>query len=295
MNNFSTSRALFSRNFSLNLGGHLLELSSPAIMGIINATPDSFHQGSRVPEPGVAVELARKMLDEGALILDVGAVSSRPGAPEISESEEIERITPVLEAIRREFPDVAISVDTWRSSVVLRMKEQFGIQMVNDISAGKFDPEMFRTVADLGISYVMMHMQGEPANMQDDPEYENVVDEILQFFGERIHKLRKLGVNDVVIDPGFGFGKTLEQNYHLLRELDAFAILELPLMVGLSRKSMIYKTLNCEPGAALNGTTAANMAALLGGASILRVHDVKEAMETVKIYRQIVESMPGSV
>lgn len=235
------------------------------------------------------------MLDEGAAILDVGAASSRPGAPEISEAEEVERITPVMEAIRNELPDAAISVDTWRSGVARRMHKQFGIQMVNDISAGRFDTEIFNTVADLGLSYVMMHMQGNPADMQDTPEYENVVDEVLQFFGERVYRLRKLGVNDVVIDPGFGFGKTMEHSYQLLRELDAFAIMELPLMVGLSRKSMIYKTLNSEPGAALNGTTAAHMAAMLGGASILRVHDVKEAVESVKVFRQITNRRPGSV
>ncbi len=289
MNNFSTSSTLFSRNFSLNLGGKLLELSSPAVMGIINATPDSFFQGSRVPEPGVAVELAKRMLQEGAAILDVGAISSRPGAQEITEIEEVERISPVIEAIRNEVPDAILSVDTWRSGVARTLHKRFGIQMINDISAGIQDPQMFSTVAELGIAYVMMHMQGTPENMQESPQYKNVVDDLLQFFGERIYKLRKLGVNDVVVDPGFGFGKTLEQNFQMLRELDAFAILELPLMVGLSRKSMIYKSLESDPSDALTGTTAAHMAALLSGASILRVHDVKEAVETVKIFRQIVK------
>jgi dihydropteroate synthase len=295
MNNFSTSTTLFSRNFSLNLGGKLLDLNTPVVMGIINATPDSFFQGSRVPEPTVAVEIARKMLDEGATILDVGAVSTRPGAAEIPEEEEVERISPVVEAIRDSLPEAAISVDTWRSGVARTMHQRFGIHMVNDISAGSLDPKMFATVADLGIAYVMMHMQGIPETMQDSPQYANVVDDIIQFFGKRIYKLRKLGVNDVVVDPGFGFGKTHEQNYHILRELDAFAMLELPLMVGLSRKSMIYKSLETDPASALNGTTAAHMAALMGGSSILRVHDVREAVESVKIFRQIVNRPANTV
>ena len=267
-----------------------MDLSTPVVMGIINATPDSFFQGSRLPEPARAAEVAREMLEEGAVILDVGAVSSRPGAEEITVEEELGRLSPVVEAIRTEFPECAISVDTWRSSVAKAMVQRHGIDMINDISAGQMDPHMFSTMADLGVPYVMMHMQGIPGNMQDSPEYKNVVDDLLQFFGERIYKLRKLGVNDVVVDPGFGFGKTLEQNYQLLRELDAFAILELPMMVGISRKSMIYKALENEPEQALNGTTAAHMAALMGGASILRVHDVKAAVETVKIYQQIVDN-----
>lgn len=280
---------LFSRNFSLNMGGQLLNLGTPAVMGIINATPDSFFEGSRVPEPGHAVEVARKMLAEGAKILDVGAVSTRPGAREISESEEMERLTPLLEALRQEFPDVYISVDTWRSGVAKTMTDRFGIQMINDVTAGQTDPQMFSTIAQLDLAYVMMHMQGTPETMQEAPLYVNVVDDLIQFFGERIFKLKKLGVNDIVVDPGFGFGKTMEQNFHLLREFDAFTILELPIMAGLSRKSMIYKTLESEPSEALTGTTAAHMAALLGGASILRVHDVKEAVETIKIFDKIVK------
>ena len=289
MNNFSTSTTLFSRNFSLNMGGQLLKLSTPVVMGIINATPDSFFQGSRVPEPGVAVEVAKRMLNEGASILDVGAISTRPGANEIPEDEEVDRISPVIEAIRNEIPDAFISVDTWRSGVARTLHKRFAIQMINDISAGESDPQMFSTVAELDLAYVMMHMQGTPETMQDSPQYDNVVDDLLQFFGKKIYKLKKLGVNDVVIDPGFGFGKTTEHNFQLLKNLDAFAILELPLMVGLSRKSMIYKSLETSPTEALTGTTAAHMAALLGGTSILRVHDVKEAIETIKIFSQIVK------
>ena len=287
MNNFSTSSPLFSKNLSLNLDGKIMNLSTPRVMGIINATPDSFYGGSRVSEPALALEKAREMINQGADILDVGAVSSRPGSQEISETEELERLSPVLEAIREDFPDFPVSVDTWRAGVASTVRERFRIQLINDISAGNFDPDMFPTMAKLEIPYIIMHMQGSPANMQDDPAYENLVDELLQFFAERVYKLRKLGLNDIVIDPGFGFGKTLEQNYKLLGQLDSFRILELPLMAGISRKSMIYKLLDSEPDDALNGTTAAHMALLLKGARLLRVHDVQAAVETVKIFQQI--------
>ena len=287
MNNFSTSKALFSKNLSLNLGGVIMDLSTPRVMGIINVTPDSFYDGSRVPGPEEALEKARQMIEQGADILDVGAVSTKPGSVEISESDELERLSPTLEALRENFPEIPLSVDTWRSGVVLSVNERFGVHMINDISAGTLDPKMFSTVAKLGIPYVMMHMQGTPRTMQDEPAYENVVDDLLQFFAERVYKLRKLGVNDIIIDPGFGFGKTLEQNYKLLSEFDSFRILELPLMAGISRKSMIYKLLESEPDQALNGTTAAHMAVLLKGASLLRVHDVAAARETVKIFQQI--------
>jgi dihydropteroate synthase len=287
MKNFSTSSPLFSKNLSLNLDGKIMNLSTPRVMGIINATPDSFYGGSRVSEPALALEKAREMINQGADILDVGAVSSRPGSQEISETEELERLSPVLEAIREDFPDFPVSVDTWRAGVARTVRERFGIQLINDISAGSFDPDMFPTMAKLEIPYIIMHMQGSPANMQDDPAYENLVDELLQFFAERVYKLRKLGLNDIVIDPGFGFGKTLEQNYKLLGQLDSFRMLELPLMAGISRKSMIYKLLDSEPDDALNGTTAAHMALLLKGARLLRVHDVQAAVETVKIFQQI--------
>ncbi len=295
MKNFFTSRPLFSRNLSININGQIMDLSVPRVMGIINTTPDSFYQGSQIPEPARAVETAREMINSGAAILDIGAVSSRPGAEEVSQEEELNRLSPVLEALRNEFPDFPLSVDTWRSEVARAVHQQFRVCMINDISAGRFDSKMFSTISELGIPYVMMHMQGTPENMQDSPDYENVIDELLQFFGERVHMLRKRGVNDIIIDPGFGFGKTIEQNYRLLHYLDSFQMMELPLMVGISRKSMIYKTLDLEPGEALNGTTASHMAALLKGASLLRVHDVKEAVETVKIFQQIVESRSNKV
>ena len=287
MNNFSTSDSLFSQNLSLNLGGSFMSLSTPKIVGIINTTPDSFYAGSRVPEPGQAVERAREMIEQGADILDIGAVSSRPGSEDVPESVEMERFIPVLEALREAFPDFPLSIDTWRSGGARSLREQFGINMINDISAGEVDPEMFQTIAQLGIPYVMMHMQGTPSTMQQDPVYHHVVNDLLQFFADKIFQLRQLGVIDMVIDPGFGFGKTLEQNYMLLRELDSFRVFELPLMVGISRKSMIYNVLGSDPDHALNGTTAAHMALLLKGANLLRVHDVQAAVETVKIFRQI--------
>lgn len=264
-----------------------MDLSIPRVMGIINASPDSFFTGSRVAEPSQALEKAREMIEQGADILDVGAVSSRPGAQEISAAEELERLSPVLEIIREAYPDFPVSVDTWRAEVARTVKERFDIQLINDISAGAFDPGMFPTMARLGIPYIIMHMQGTPENMQDNPSYRNVVDELLQFFADRVYSLRKLGLNDIVLDPGFGFGKTLEQNYKILNQLDSFQMLELPLMAGVSRKSMIYKLLETNPDQALNGTTALHMALLLQGVRLLRVHDVKPAVETVKIFQQI--------
>jgi len=287
MNNFSTSDSLFSKNLSLNLGGSFMSLSTPKIMGILNTTPDSFYAGSRVPEPGQAVERAREMIEQGADILDIGAVSSRPGSEDIPESVELDRFIPVLEALREAFPEFPLSIDTWRSGVARSLREQFGINMVNDISAGEFDPEMFPTIAQLGIPYVMMHMQGTPSTMQEDPVYHQIVNDLLQFFADKIFQLRQLGVIDMIIDPGFGFGKTLEQNYILLKEFETFRMFELPVMAGISRKSMVYKVLESDPDHALNGTTAAHMAVLLRGANLLRVHDVRAAVETVKIFRQI--------
>lgn len=285
MNNFSTSRSLFSGNLSLNLNGRLLDLSTPGIMGIINATWDSFYEGNRSPDPVTAVEMAGKMIRHGADILDLGAVSSRPGAQQVSQEEELGRLLPVLEALRSEYPEFPISVDTWRSGVVTEAHKRFRIDMVNDISAGQLDPGMFSVIAETGLPYIMMHMQGTPDTMQHEPQYANVVDDLLRFFGERIDRLKKLGANDLVIDPGFGFGKTMEQNYTLLRELDAFRMLELPILVGISRKSMIYSALELNQDHALNGTTAAHMAALIKGANLLRVHDVEAAAETVKIFQ----------
>lgn len=288
MKNFSTTFPMFSREFSLNLNGEPVSMSEPLVMGILNATPDSFYGGSRYADPSDAARAAGEMLEQGARLIDVGGASSRPGAEEISEEEELNRLRPVMEVLRNELPDALVSIDTWRSGVVRELHRQFRIDMVNDITAGLWDPALAETVAELGIPYLIMHMQGTPSDMQVDPSYTDVTDDLLQFFGGRIHHLRRLGINDILIDPGFGFGKTTEQNYQLLRELDAFGVLELPVAVGISRKGMIYKPLGCTPEEALNGTTAAHMAALMRGANLLRVHDVKAAVETVKIFLQLI-------
>ncbi|MDO9138561.1 MAG: dihydropteroate synthase [Lutibacter sp.] len=267
---------------SINCNGTLIDLSAPKVMGILNCTPDSFFDGGKYHNSTAIVNQVEKMLSEGATFIDVGAYSSRPGAKHISEEEELDRILPVIKLLISEFSSVLISVDTFRSSVAERCIYQ-GACIVNDISAGEMDANMFSTVAKLQIPYVMMHMQGTPQNMQQNPTYENVVTDLLYYFSKKIAELHKLGVNDIITDVGFGFGKTTEHNYQLLTHLELFKNLETPLLAGLSRKGMLYKPLNITADAALNATTAANTIALLHGASILRVHEVKEAVEAVKI------------
>jgi len=258
-------------------------------MGIINITDDSFYEGSRYNDPQSIVRGARKMVNEGVDIIDAGAFSSRPGATPISEEEEFDRLHMALYALRNEFPELVISVDTYRASIAETMVKEYKVDIINDISGGEMDPEMIKTIGKLKVPYIIMHMKGTPENMQKEPEYDNIVDEILRFFGSKVSTLVKEGVNDIIVDPGFGFGKTLEHNYTLLNHLDSFRMLELPIMVGISRKSMIYKILDVHPEESLNGTTAVHMAALLKGANILRVHDVKPAKETVKIFDEIVK------
>lgn len=287
MNKFSTPTSIFSKNISLNINGKIMDLSTPRVMGILNATPDSFYEGSRLQDHRKAMDKAATMIRDGADFLDVGAVSTRPGASPVTAEIEKERLKSILEPIRDLWPEFPVSVDTWRSEIAAWAHENYQIQLINDISAGSFDEKMFPTMARLGIPYILMHMQGTPENMQDDPDYIQVVDDLLSFFSERVEALRKLGMTDIIIDPGFGFGKSLEQNYELLRELDSFQILELPILVGISRKSMIYKVLETEPDHALNGSTALHMAALMKGARLLRVHDVKEAVECIRIFQQI--------
>ncbi|MDP3358924.1 MAG: dihydropteroate synthase [Lutibacter sp.] len=267
---------------SINCNGTLIDLSAPKVMGILNCTPDSFFDGGKYHNSASIINQVEKMLCEGATFIDVGAYSSRPGAKHISEEEELERILPVIKLLISEFSSVLISVDTFRSNVAERCIHH-GACIVNDISAGEMDANMFSTVAKLQIPYVMMHMQGTPQNMQQNPTYENVVIDLLYYFSKKIAELHKLGVNDIITDVGFGFGKTTEHNYQLLTHLELFKNLETPLLAGLSRKGMLYKPLNITANAALNATTAANTVALLNGASILRVHDVKEAVEAVKI------------
>ncbi len=267
---------------SLNCKGKLLDLSTPVIMGILNITPDSFYDGGQITGVDSALRLAESMLIEGALILDIGGQSTRPGAKSINSTEEWKRIGPSLISIKKHFPDAIISIDTFYSEVAKNAVEE-GASIINDISAGEFDKGMFSFVLQRQVPYILMHMKGSPENMQENPQYENVVSEVLNYFINRVSHLKMMGLNDIIIDPGFGFGKTIENNFSLLKNLSLFQILDCPILAGVSRKSMITKTLNISPAEALNGTTALNAFALLNGASILRVHDVAEAMEANKL------------
>ena len=269
---------------TINANGRLLDLSHPRIMGILNITPDSFYAESRTETESAILARCRQIIEEGGDIIDVGAYSSRPHALHISMEEEMKRLRKGLKIISREYPDAIISIDTFRAEVARMCVEEFGAAIINDIAAGSMDPGMFSTIARLGVPYIIMHMQGTPQNMQDHPHYGNVVKEVIYFFSEKVQLLRDIGVKDIIIDPGFGFGKTLADNYKLLNELDEFAILKLPLLVGVSRKSMIYKLLDETPQQALNGTTAIHAIALMKGANLLRVHDVRAAYETVRIF-----------
>jgi dihydropteroate synthase len=262
-----------------------MDLSVPKVMGILNVTPDSFYSSSRyLSEEGI-LSRSGQMIEEGVDILDVGACSTRPGIELVSEEEELLRLRLALHLIRRRWPALPVSVDTFRAKVADVVVREFGVDLINDISGGSMDAMMFETVAKLQIPYILMHMQGEPSTMQDAPVYEEIVSDICRFFSDKVSQLRRLGVNDVILDPGFGFGKTLDHNYELLRRLDDFRLFELPILVGVSRKSMIYKKLGVAPELALNGTSILNTLALTGGASILRVHDVKEAKECVELYQ----------
>lgn len=267
----------------INVNGLLLDLSVPCVMGILNITPDSFYASSRMQ---TEVEISRRteqILAEGAGIIDVGAYSSRPNAENVSPQEEMERLRMGLSVLRRVCPDAVVSVDTFRADVARMCVEEFGVAIINDIAAGEMDTDMFRTVAELNVPYIMMHMQGTPQNMQKHPHYDNVLKEVFLYFAQKVQQLRDLGMKDIILDPGFGFGKTVEHNYELLAHLEEFRVFELPLLVGVSRKSMIYRLLGGTPQDALNGTTVLDTICLLKGADILRVHDVREAVETVKI------------
>ncbi|MCX6325365.1 MAG: dihydropteroate synthase [Bacteroidia bacterium] len=271
----------------INAGGKLLDLEIPKVMGILNITPDSFYKGSRYNTDEDVLRTAVRMMEEGADILDVGGYSSRPGAVDISPEEEGNRVLKSIRLISRELPDAIISVDTFRAEVAREAIVECGALMINDISGGDADSEMFSVVEKLNVPYIMMHMNGDPRTMQDNPVYEDVVADILKWFGERIFKLQSVGVKDIIIDPGFGFGKTVDHNFELLRRLGDFSIAGLPLLIGVSRKSMIWKTLRITADEALNGTSVLNAVALANGADILRVHDVKEAVQTVKLIQKI--------
>ena len=273
----------FFHTYSLNLHGRLVTIDRPWVMGIINVTPDSFYSGSRVNDERSLIERVRQMLDEGADVLDVGACSTRPGSEQVDARQEMERLQWALGVMRREAPDAIISVDTYRADVARRCVEEWGADIVNDISGGLIDEAMFATVAELQVPYVLMHMRGTPETMSSLTDYDNVAAEVLEWMARRIDELRQLGVADVIADPGFGFAKTQEQNYELLARLEAFHALNAPLLVGVSRKRMIYTPLGCTADEALNGTTVINTIALQQGAHILRVHDVKAAVEAVRL------------
>ena len=278
----SAGRFLKRKN-SISLNGRLIDFSVPAVMGIVNLTPDSFYNGGRMEKKRVMLSAVEKMISEGADIIDVGAVSTRPGASVVSTKVELERLLPAVVAIRKNFPDIPLSVDTYRSWVALRVIEETGPVIVNDISGGTLDATMFENIAEAKVPYILSHIQGTPVDMQDNPHYNDVVKDISLFFSERVKQLTKLGVKDIIIDPGFGFGKNMQHNYDLLNRLDSFKVFQLPVIVGLSRKSMVWKILDSSPEEALNGTTVLNTLALLGGADILRVHDVKEAAEAITL------------
>ena len=271
----------------INAGGKLLDLAIPRVMGILNITPDSFYAGSRYSTDVEILSAATRMLEDGADILDVGGYSSRPGAADISIQEESARVLKAIKLINREFPEAIISVDTFRADIAREAVVECGAQMINDISGGDADSEMFSTIEKLNVPYILMHMKGNPRSMQNKPVYEDIVADILKWFGERIFRLNSAGVKDIIIDPGLGFGKTIDHNFELLRRLGDFSIAGLPVLVGISRKSMIWKTLDISADEALNGTTALNAIALFNGADILRVHDVKEAVQTIQLILRI--------
>ncbi|WP_298782403.1 dihydropteroate synthase [uncultured Polaribacter sp.] len=271
---------------TINCKGNLIDLSTPKVMGILNITPDSFFDGGKYKNEKDILSQTEKMLLEGATFIDVGAYSSRPGAKHISEEKELKRIVPVIDLLIKNFPKIIISVDTFRSKIAKETANS-GAAIINDISGGEMDEKMFETVAKLQVPYIVMHMLGTPQDMQKKPVYKDVTKEIISFFAEQIYKLHQLKLNDIIIDVGFGFGKTRQHNFELLKNLELFKSLDAPILAGISRKSMLYKTLDISAQEALNATTSANTIALLNGANILRVHDVKEAVEAVKIVNQV--------
>ena len=275
------------RKNTIEIGGAVIDFTFPVVMGIINVTPDSFYDGGKMEDEQVLLHAVEKMIADGASIIDVGGVSTKPGSQIISTKTELTRLLPAVKAIRKNFPEIPISIDTFRSWVAVRVIDEIGPVMVNDISGGSLDSKMFETMGKLKVPYILSHIQGTPRTMQEDPHYDDIIKDISSYFSERVKKLTKLGVTDIIIDPGFGFGKNIDHNFELLNRLDSFKVFQLPVLVGISRKSMIWKALETSPEKALNGTTVANTMALLGGADILRVHDVNEAVEAVKIFCEI--------
>ncbi|OQY03318.1 MAG: dihydropteroate synthase [Bacteroidetes bacterium 4572_117] len=274
---------MIEKKTTINCRGKIIDFSKAVVMGILNITPDSFYDGNAYNNKEKVHKRIQQIVNEGALIVDIGAYSSRPGAAHISEYEELNRLSPALEVVAKFFPNLVVSVDTFRSGVARHVVNNYGVSIINDISAGGLDNKMFETVSKLNIPYIMMHMRGTPNNMQDFTSYNDLIPEIIDYFAEKIYRLKNIGQKDIIIDPGFGFSKKLDQNYELLKRLKEFNIFELPILAGISRKSMIYKRLNISPEEALNGTSVLNTIALLNGANILRVHDVKEAVQAVKL------------
>ena len=272
---------------TINIKGELIPFNRPLVMGILNVTPDSFYAGSRKQNEAEIAKQIESILNEGGDMVDIGGYSSRPDAADVSEAEELERLKLALELIKRDYPDITVSVDTFRSSIARTVVEEYGAAIINDISGGQLDKNMFPTIAALKVPYILMHMRGTPKTMQQQTDYNHLTADIITYFSEKVDELFQLGVNDIILDPGFGLSKTLEQNYELMNHLADFRLFGLPILVGISRKSMIYKLLGNTPAESLNGTTVLNTFALLNGANILRVHDVKEAVEAVRIVNQI--------
>ncbi len=280
----SNKDTFFKKKITLNCKGKILDLSTPKVMGILNVTPNSFFDGGKYTKKDEIKNQIEKMINEDVDIIDVGAISSKPNAKISDENEELKKLIPALEILNKYHSETLVSVDTYHSGIAKKAVNEFGVCMINDISAGNLDNKMFATIAKLNIPYIIMHMQGTPETMQNNPRYDDIINALITFFTDKIAQLKQFGINDVIIDPGFGFGKTVSHNYEMLRKLQTLKLFELPLLTGMSRKSMINRVLDCKPENSLNGTTVVNTMALMNGANILRVHDVKEAVETVKIF-----------
>lgn len=278
------------KQYTINVNGQLIDLSRPQVMGILNVTPDSFYFGSRKQTEWEIRERVEQIINEGGQMIDIGAYSSRPGADDVSEEEEMRRLREGMKIVKELAPDMPASVDTFRANVAKMCVEELGVGIINDISGGELDKDMFKTVAKLGVPYILMHMKGTPQTMQQAPHYDDLMKEVMMYFAEKVQKLRDLGQKDIILDPGYGFAKTLDHNYQLLRQQEMLQVFELPLLVGISRKSMIYRLLDTSPQEALNGTSVLNTIALQKGANILRVHDVKECVEVVKIVSKMHEA-----
>lgn len=280
-------------SYSINVNGKLIDLAEPQVMGILNVTPDSFYSGSRKQTEEDTRNRVKQIIDEGGQMIDIGAYSSRPGADDVSTQEEMARLRHGMKIVNEMAPDMPVSVDTFRADVAKMCVEELGVGIINDISGGELDKRMFETVAKLGVPYILMHMKGTPQTMQQAPHYDDLMKEIMLYFAEKIQKLRDLGQKDIILDPGYGFAKTIEHNYELLAHQEMLHVFELPLLVGISRKSMIFRLLGSSPEESLNGTSVLNTIALQKGASILRVHDVKECVEVVKIVKMMENNLLG--